>query len=457
MINCDNIAKIKAIHDYLEKYEYGVHFQQINGYYNYYFNPWQKYDVVMSNLQSYDEKNQLLFKLLLLGCKLKCRDLEMYLDHEFLQCLLDVNFLTQEGEFHVSKYSIISYFEYYFVVSTLPDYPTVFGQKQDVYIGMDSYRLASILPKKKINSHLDLCTGSGIQAIVESPFSLHSYAVEINPETAPVTRFNTILNDVSDHVKVVESDVFEKVADSKYDLITANPPFIPIPKDLPFPIAGDGGEDGLYIIDKILEGLEAHLNENGHVIIIGEAIGDENGPILFDHLKKYLPKGYACKLILQMRTSKEQYIESIISLYQNLFDRSTKEEVFVQKWNDLFQKFNSNSYYMFILKIERKGLNESSFELIKNYNHWNDEPKPTLTKDVVVNIETPNSAILVHKGRSIGTVPIAIAECLRRFDGKKTVNDVVLSYDKGKGRYKDIRQSLEQVCITLERINAIEL
>lgn len=64
-----------------------------------------------------------------------------------------------------------------------------------------------------------------------------------------------------------------------------------------------------YVSASILEGLEAHLNVNGHVIIIGEAIGDENGPILFDHLKKYLPKGYACKLILQMRTSKEQYIE----------------------------------------------------------------------------------------------------------------------------------------------------
>lgn len=268
MLDSSNEEKIKIIKQCIYDCGYDIYYQKISGIYNYYFNPWQTYELVQKKLETYDIKIRNMFKLLLLGEPISEESAINSLGREFIENLLDVNFLiNNNGILRSNGYSLVAYRERYFVASIPYDYPRCTG-KQDIYIGLDSYKLADILPNRKIDRHLDLCSGTGIQSIMNAANFSEGYVVEKNKKVIPALKFNIILNGFNEKIKVINGDLFEKIRNEKFDLITANPPFIPIPNQFDFPMAGDGGEDGLKIINRIIEGLNEHLNNNGEAIAI---------------------------------------------------------------------------------------------------------------------------------------------------------------------------------------------
>ena len=422
---------------------------------NYYVNPWSSYDEIKYNLQSYNRKIQNLFKLLLLSEEVTYKDAIDIIDSDFIENLLNVNLVERkEDKICGIGYSIISYFNKYFVVDTLPDYP---GGKNEqfVYIGMDSYRLSSILPQRRIRNALDLCTGSGIQAILRAPFAKKLVAIEVNQEVLPVTKFNVILNGYDDIIEIIESDLYQNLKDEQYDLITANPPFIPIPKDIYFPLVGNGGGDGMAIIRKILLGLEKHLKANGECIIIGECLGNQDAPKLCQVLSDILPKGYIGQVFLQARNSKAQYIENILKLYRRQISEKQNIQVLKNKLESLFEIEKSDSYYMFTLKITKCVENEkkSRFHILKNYSKWSDEPKPKLHSEIEL-VKNDVDYIVKKQTLVLGTVPIRIYKCLKLCNGENTVDQIIKQ--NCKGEYTRTRELFENTCQMLERVNCIE-
>jgi carbamoyltransferase len=146
-----------------------------------------------------------------------------------------------------------------------------------MYIGEDSYALAYLAPK--VGGHgrvLDLCTGSGIQAILASRQARRVIGVDINERAVAFARFNASLNGVAARCDFRLGNLYQAVdgsnldkADRRFDLILANPPFVPSPH------AGeerllfrDGGPAGDEILSRILEGLLAHLAARGMAAIV---------------------------------------------------------------------------------------------------------------------------------------------------------------------------------------------
>ena len=81
-----------------------------------------------------------------------------------------------------------------------------------------------------------------------------------------------------DHVSVVEGDLFGPVAGERFDLVIANPPFLPAPAGVTLPLCGDGGPTGDEVLRRILAGLEEHLTADGRALIYGEDLGSEDEP-----------------------------------------------------------------------------------------------------------------------------------------------------------------------------------
>jgi len=76
-------------------------------------------------------------------------------------------------------------------------------------------------------SILDLCTGSGCIAIALAktlPSSSTVCAVDISPDALRLARKNATSNSVE--VSCVQSDLFQKIAGQRFDLIVANPPYV---------------------------------------------------------------------------------------------------------------------------------------------------------------------------------------------------------------------------------------
>ena len=124
---------------------------------------------------------------------------------------------------------------------------------------------------------LDLCTGSGTVAIAlkhERP-TAHVVASDISPAALDVARRNAarLLGD-AEAIRLIESDLFHKI-DGRFDLITANPPYVPsaliaglAPEVRGEPLlALDGGNDGLDLIRRIVNGAKSRLKPGAGLLI----------------------------------------------------------------------------------------------------------------------------------------------------------------------------------------------
>jgi hypothetical protein len=144
-------------------------------------------------------------------------------------------------------------------------------------IGPDSRHLARCTPRRPFRAALDLCTGSGIQALLASAHAEQALAVDINPRAVRCTRFNAQVSGAP-NLEVVAGDLFAPAGGRSFDLITANPPFVPSPLDaLQF---RDGGRSGEDVLKPIVAGLPHHLAPGGMAQIVTELGERENEPLV---------------------------------------------------------------------------------------------------------------------------------------------------------------------------------
>lgn len=189
------------------------------------------------------------------------------------------------------------------------DYWVTQGQTPgQVYeLGTDSFVLARLTPRYKNQKCLDLCTGSGIHAILSAGECAESDCVDINPRALEYTRFNAALNRVE--VKAQLSDLYTEVAGRKFDLITANPPYVPSP-DSEMLIHRSAGETGEEVPERLVAGLPEHLAPGGMFSMILEY------PVLksetyLDRLERWLgqDKGWGIAVLSFGEKSIDSYIK----------------------------------------------------------------------------------------------------------------------------------------------------
>ncbi len=123
---------------------------------------------------------------------------------------------------------------------------------------------------------LDLCCGSGCIAVaIAANTGAAVTASDSSPAALALTRENAALNGVSDRVRTVESDLFEKLS-GKFGLIVSNPPYIPEKdiaeldrevRDHEPRIALCGGEDGLDFYRAIAKEAPGFLAKRGKLVL----------------------------------------------------------------------------------------------------------------------------------------------------------------------------------------------
>jgi release factor glutamine methyltransferase len=133
-------------------------------------------------------------------------------------------------------------------------------------------------PRSAYGRALDLCTGSGCVAIA---FAKHRtgwsmLGVDISEEALQVAENNALRVGNIWGLAWLRSNLFEELPAQRFDLITANPPYIPSEdlttldagiRDFEPQLALDGGPDGLHITRRIVHEAPDWLEPNGAIAI----------------------------------------------------------------------------------------------------------------------------------------------------------------------------------------------
>lgn len=141
-----------------------------------------------------------------------------------------------------------------------------------------------IAAKQGVLRYIDLCTGSGCIPISvcrilmgrigkKGATDLSFTGTDISDAALAVAAQNARRNDV--HIRWRQGDLLA-AADGRYDVMTANPPYIPsdVIDTLEPEVALydprqalDGGDDGLLFYRRIIREAPAHLSRGGHLIL----------------------------------------------------------------------------------------------------------------------------------------------------------------------------------------------
>ena len=129
---------------------------------------------------------------------------------------------------------------------------------------------------------LDLCTGSGCIAVATAVHlpEARVTASDISPSALAIAARNVRRHGVGERVSLVHSDLFEALSGRRFDLILANPPYVPAGEVATLPaeyraepgLGLASGADGLDAVLQILLDAPRHLGEDGALICeVGES------------------------------------------------------------------------------------------------------------------------------------------------------------------------------------------
>ncbi|MDD3808525.1 MAG: methyltransferase [Candidatus Pacebacteria bacterium] len=109
----------------------------------------------------------------------------------------------------------------------------------------------------------------GIALAKAIPNSIIDFS-DIEENNIKQIKINLKLNNIENYRKIVKSDIFSKIV-HKYDVIVANPPYVPQSEALQAPLepvkAIKAGKYGLDILEPFIAEIREYLNNNGIFVL----------------------------------------------------------------------------------------------------------------------------------------------------------------------------------------------
>lgn len=141
------------------------------------------------------------------------------------------------------------------------------GAPEDLVIGVgkSSALVAHTMIRRPARRTLDLGSGCGVLALVASRYSDRVHATDKNPRATGFAAFNARLNSAA-NVECATGDLFEPVADQRFDLIVCNPPYVIAPT-LRY-LFSDSGVRGDEFCRRLVRLAAASLEEGGYAQIM---------------------------------------------------------------------------------------------------------------------------------------------------------------------------------------------
>ena len=131
---------------------------------------------------------------------------------------------------------------------------------------------------EKVNNILDLCTGSGCIAIACAYAfeQAHIDASDTSADALSVAEINRSNHGLEQRLNLIESNLFESVPDTRYEIIVSNPPYVSAEEMAELPAEFDfepgstalaAGETGMDIVLPMLIQARDYLTDDGILVV----------------------------------------------------------------------------------------------------------------------------------------------------------------------------------------------
>ncbi len=137
----------------------------------------------------------------------------------------------------------------------------------------DSFLLLSAV-KYSHGEVLDMFAGSGIIGLNAADRAEKVTFVDINPNAIKAIKYNAKKNGIK-NIECIVSDLFSSISNRKFDVIYANPPYLPERREKKWiNQALNGGKDGSELTIALIRSLKAHLKYKGNAFVILSTVYD---------------------------------------------------------------------------------------------------------------------------------------------------------------------------------------
>lgn len=123
---------------------------------------------------------------------------------------------------------------------------------------------------------LDVGTGTGALALAAARLGCRVTAVDVSRRAVYAARLNAARAGL--RVRVLRGNLFDPVRGESFDLVLANPPYVPAPGGGRRPRgaarAWDAGHDGRLVLDRICREAPAMLSPGGVLLLVQSALSD---------------------------------------------------------------------------------------------------------------------------------------------------------------------------------------
>ncbi|MER6025932.1 HemK2/MTQ2 family protein methyltransferase [Streptomyces sp. NPDC001851] len=151
--------------------------------------------------------------------------------------------------------------------------PGVYAPQDDTELLAEALREEAPMPGARV---LDVGTGSGALALAAARQGAEVTAVDVSRLAVWTARMNAWLSRLP--VRIRHGNLFAPVRGRTYDLILANPPYVPAPEAGRGPHgrsrAWDAGQDGRLLLDRICRDAPALLRPGGVLLTVHSSLSD---------------------------------------------------------------------------------------------------------------------------------------------------------------------------------------
>lgn len=212
-----------------------------------------------------------LFSFFILGEPREIQPLKRCMPEAFLQLMQHSGVLLENGgKIRLNGLRLVYHLGAMLFVESL-------GPMPSFYFGNDSQALGKLVAGIK-GRVLDVCCGVGPQTVLAALSADEVWGVEINPAVKDLFFINLCLNGRYDRGHLYLGSFESFGFSERFDHFICNPPLLPVPHGIAFPLVGNGGEDGLDLTVCLLERANDLLSSSGSGYILGTMLGNSDSP-----------------------------------------------------------------------------------------------------------------------------------------------------------------------------------